>query len=122
MAGGEAEANDVYKAGDKAGFSKDTLKRAKRRARVKSEKDHFDAGWMWRLADDEESTKGAKSAQSETLLPSLPSVLPSESAGWGPCAGCDRQIMRAVGVDRCPECRSATASRLDSGEKELPLW
>ncbi|MFI7429806.1 AAA family ATPase [Micromonospora sp. NPDC049836] len=78
---GEAEALAVYKAGEKAGFTRDTLKRAKKRAGVKAEKGGFDAGWMWRFTDEESSegsTKGAKSAPPETMLPSLPSVLPSE--------------------------------------------
>ncbi|MEU8371437.1 AAA family ATPase [Micromonospora tulbaghiae] len=79
--GGEAEALAVYKAGEKAGFTRDTLKRAKKRAGVKAEKGGFDAGWMWRFDDEEGtegSTKGAKSAPPGTLLPSLPSVLPSD--------------------------------------------
>ncbi|MEV4820250.1 AAA family ATPase [Micromonospora sp. NPDC049274] len=86
--GGEADALTVYKAGEKAGFTRDTLKRAKKRAGVKAEKGGFDAGWMWRFDDEERtegSTKGAKSAQSSTLLPSLPSVLPS-----GDPTRCDR--------------------------------
>jgi excisionase family DNA binding protein len=47
--GGEAEAIDIFKAADKVGFSKDTLKRAKTRAGVASRKDGMDAGWMWVL-------------------------------------------------------------------------
>ena len=81
--GGEAEAADIFKAADKVGFSKDTLKRAKTRARVVSRKDGMDAGWMWVLdpnshrpssTDDAEgSAKGAKSAGSRTPRPSRPS-------------------------------------------------
>jgi hypothetical protein len=89
--GGQAEAVDVLKAGDKVGFSKDTLKRVKTRAGVISRKDGMDAGWMWVLdptnhhppspqraepgnADlAEESTKGAKGAASATPHPSRPS-------------------------------------------------
>jgi AAA domain len=89
--GGQAEAIDVLKAGDKVGFSKDTLKRVKTRAGVTSRKDGMDAGWMWVLdpnnhhppspqradpgsADPAEgSTKGAKGAASATPHPSLPS-------------------------------------------------
>lgn len=104
--GGEASPVDIFKAGDKDGFSKDSLKRAKRRAGVVSEKAAMDAGWMWRLrltegsegsegseersplgsapfgapfgeTHSEGSTKGADSPPSAPLLPSLPS-LPSE--------------------------------------------
>lgn len=107
--GGEAEAADVFKAGDRAGFSKDALKRAKKRAGVRSEKAAFDAGWMWRLEDDsgpegdEGSTKGAKSAGFETLLPSRSSVLPS-------CRVCGEPIDPAAG-DIHPSCE---------GERTLP--
>lgn len=58
--GGEAEAVDVIKAGDKNGFSKDSLKRAKRKAKVVSRKNAMDAGWMWVIDLAEGSTKGAK--------------------------------------------------------------
>lgn len=60
--GGEAEAADVLKAGDKNGFSKDSLKNAKKKAGVVSRKEAFDAGWMWVLQLPEGSTKGAKGA------------------------------------------------------------
>lgn len=73
--GGEAEAIDVLKAGEKVGFSKDALKRAKRRARVESRKAAMDAGWMWVL-NLEERTKSAKSAGATPLPPSLPSGAP----------------------------------------------
>lgn len=62
--GGEAEAVDVIKAGDKVGFSKDSLKRAKKRARVVSRKESMDAGWMWVIDLSEGSKKGAKGADS----------------------------------------------------------
>jgi hypothetical protein len=61
--GGEAEAVDVFKAGDKNGFSRDALKRAKRRAGVASRKESFDKGWMWAL-DPQGSANSAKSADS----------------------------------------------------------
>ena len=79
----EAEAIDIFKAADKVGFSKDTLKRAKTRAGAASRKDGMDAGWMWVLTPDghhppspdlaEESAKGAKRAPSQTPHPSRPS-------------------------------------------------
>lgn len=59
---GEVPANDVFKAGAAAGFSKDTLKRAKGRAGIESRKSSFGAGWVWAKARDEGSTKGAKGA------------------------------------------------------------
>jgi len=74
--GGEAQAIDVFKSGDKNGFSRDALKRAKRRAGVSSRKSAMDAGWMWVL-DVEGSTNSAKSAESVSPHSSLPSALPS---------------------------------------------
>lgn len=59
--GGEAEAEAVLKAGVKVGFTKDTLKRSKKRAHCVSRKEAMDAGWMWVLKP-EGSTKGAKGA------------------------------------------------------------
>ncbi|RSN71341.1 AAA family ATPase [Actinomadura sp. WAC 06369] len=59
---GEVAANDVMKAGMAAGFSKDTLKRAKGRAGVESRKASFGSGWVWAMARSEGSTKGAKGA------------------------------------------------------------
>jgi hypothetical protein len=76
--GGEAEAVDIFKAAEKVGFSKDSLKRAKTRAGVVSRKDGMDAGWMWVLDPSsfelaEGSAKGAKKAPSRTPLASRPS-------------------------------------------------
>lgn len=77
--GGEASAVDVFKAGDKDGFRKDALKRAKRKAGVISEKGGMDAGWMWRLkpAEEREGSEGSKGADGREHAPF---VLPSESA------------------------------------------
>ncbi|MEV0318869.1 AAA family ATPase [Streptomyces sp. NPDC050658] len=47
--GGEASAEDVFKAGAQAGFEKHTLRRCKPKAQVKSEKAGFDGGWVWRM-------------------------------------------------------------------------
>lgn len=76
--GGEAEAVDVLKAGDRVGFSKDTLKRAKRKAGVVSRKEGLDAGWMWVL-DLSKGAKGAKGAREQAPQENAPFVLPSGS-------------------------------------------
>lgn len=47
--GGEAAVDDVLSNGDQAGFSKDTLKRAKSKAKVRSQKAAFGSGWVWRI-------------------------------------------------------------------------
>ena len=105
--GGEATANDVYREGDKAGFSRDQLKRSKMRAGVQAAKSSLRGGWVWRLDPAHEgSTKGAKSAASETPLPSPPSVLPSAT-----CPVCDRPLDPAVAADGFtthPTCGAAS--------------
>lgn len=91
LAEGELPVLDVLKAGDKVGFSKDVLKRAKKKAKAKSRKSKSMEGgpWVWYLvtdsdgqsgdeevegsADPEGSRKGAKGAAHENVLPSLPS-------------------------------------------------
>jgi hypothetical protein len=50
--GGHAQAVDVLRAGQKVGFSKHTLNRAKKRARVASHKDGIHTGWTWMLNPD----------------------------------------------------------------------
>jgi hypothetical protein len=85
LADGRVKANDVYRAADSAGYSKDQAKRAKRKIGVVAEKDDMTSPWYWRLADDDEgSAKGAKGAGDGEAHPSPPSSLPSS--------------------DRCPDC------------------
>ncbi len=48
--GGEASALDVYKAGSVESYTKDGLKRAKKRAAVESVKTGMAGGWVWKLA------------------------------------------------------------------------
>jgi hypothetical protein len=53
--GAEATAEDVFRAGAAAGFSRDQLKRAKPKARVVSRKSDFGGGWVWALRTPEGS-------------------------------------------------------------------
>ena len=78
--GGEADAIDVLKAGEKVGFSKDALKRAKRRAGVVSVKEAFDAGWMWRvdLPRAHEESEGRRAQNPAPLPPFAPLALSSD--------------------------------------------
>jgi len=128
--GGEAGAPDVIEAGKKNGFSTDTLKRAKRRAGVRSEKNGMDAGWMWRLTEGSEgseeskgadgkrgaplaapfaepasegSTKGAPTRGLAPLLSSLPS-LPSVTQICQSCGYPLDPATRADGFERHPGC------------------
>lgn len=83
---GEAAAADVYKAGQRAGYSKDALKRAKRRAGVESVKTGMDSGWVWRLvidirepvaAEGEGSAEGGEECRAPSPTPFAPFALPS---------------------------------------------
>lgn len=91
----EAEANDVYKAGKAAGFSKDSLKRAKKKAGAASiHGPGMTAGWVWRLttSEDEGSAEGSEGSGPRTPAPFAPFALPSSlqpempadcrSCGW----------------------------------------
>ncbi|MEV0446155.1 AAA family ATPase [Streptomyces spectabilis] len=47
--GGEVQSRELLKAGAQAGFKAHTLRRAQRKAGVKSQKSDFGGGWVWRL-------------------------------------------------------------------------
>jgi len=78
LAAGDVPATDVFKAGERDGFSRDVLKRAKKRLDVKSGKTGMDGIWVWRLTG-EGSAKGAKGAPHTHVPPSLPSAPPSRT-------------------------------------------
>jgi hypothetical protein len=122
--GGAAAPEDIVKAGGKAGYSPDQLKRAKKPKgtypKVYSRKAGMDDGWVWSLEEGtdmeeraegstfpEGSTKGAKGAGSGNLLPSHPSVLPS--GGPFPSEPCD---------EPCDGCGTAP-TRVDRGGRRL---
>ncbi len=65
---GEAPSEELYTDGAKAGFSKDTLKRVKRKANVKPGKSSFDGGWVWRLMSPERkgSTEGGEESGTDS--------------------------------------------------------
>jgi hypothetical protein len=127
--GGEAAAVDVYKAGLRDGLSKDQLKRAKKKARVASEKAGIDTGWTWRLdltnsnADQrdlaEGGAKGAKGVESAPPAPFAPfdKITPSSvtDSDGGPgadqCRSCGQRLLTSVGIERgiCTRCLPPTA-------------
>ncbi|MFC6080733.1 AAA family ATPase [Sphaerisporangium aureirubrum] len=60
----EAAAEQVFRSGTAAGFSRDQLKRAKPKARVTSRKSDFGGGWVWALptpqgSEEREGSKGS---------------------------------------------------------------
>ncbi|MBE8471066.1 AAA family ATPase [Streptomyces justiciae] len=78
--GGEASAGDVLKAGEKDGFSKRTLQRARAKAGVSSQKSAFNKGWVWVLSVTdlaEGAAKVPKAPGPTVLAPSAPSLSPS---------------------------------------------
>ena len=133
--GGECAATELLKAGEKDGFSKDVLKRAKKKAEVVSQKaGGTGVGWVWALkgpdtqSDDDSSkeAKGAKGAWSrdrapfppfdENALPSPPqpdsqslNVTSSQGIETGPCRGCQTSTRRygAGANPLCENCRNA---------------
>jgi RecA-family ATPase len=49
LAHGSRAAKDVYREAESAGYSRDQMKRAKRRTGVEAVKTGMDGGWLWRL-------------------------------------------------------------------------
>lgn len=78
--GGEAPVLELLDEGHQAGFSKDTLKRAKTRARVRSEKADFGGGWVWRIspARHQGSTQGSEESNTGDATPFAPFVRSSQ--------------------------------------------
>ena len=66
--------------GHQAGFSKDALKRAKARAKVRSEKAEFGGGWVWRISPTrhEGSTQGSEGSSTGDTAPFAPFVRSSQ--------------------------------------------
>lgn len=98
---GEADAGQLLKEGERAGFPKRTLQAARRRAGAETRKSEFSGGWVWVLTD-EGATKAQKAQETGGLASSAPSV--ATWPGWSfaePLAAC---VICAVGTsNRDPE-------------------
>lgn len=76
LAYGPCAAKDVYREAESAGYSRDTMKRAKSRIGVEAVKQGMQGGWVWRLSNAEGSKQRAEECEGSTQnypLPSLPS-------------------------------------------------
>ena len=99
--GGEAPANDVTSAGQAAGFSRDSLKRSKSKAGVRSRKASLDGGWVWSL-HPEGSTEGSEERTRTDPAPFAPFLLPS---GRPACRVCQEpMIVVEPGQTTHPSC------------------
>ncbi|MGH3785862.1 MAG: AAA family ATPase [Pseudonocardiaceae bacterium] len=74
--GGRAAARDIYSEGQRDGYSRDQLKRAKARLHIEASKGGMSKGWDW-LLPTEGSDEGSEERSKKEPLPSHPSVLPS---------------------------------------------
>jgi hypothetical protein len=82
LRGAPRPAKDVYREAEGAGYSRDQMKRAKRRIGVDAVKIGMDGGWLWRLPADEGSAEGSEGSGQKRPRSSLPSdrdALPSEA-------------------------------------------
>ena len=73
---GPRPAKEIYREAEAAGFSRDAMKRAKRKVGAVAVKLGMDAGWVWRLAPTEGSGSRAEECEEgaqNSALPSLPS-------------------------------------------------
>jgi len=82
LAYGSRPAKEVYREAEAAGYSRDQVKRAKRRAGVEAVKLGMDRGWVWRLSA-EGSAEGSEGSGQNRVLPSLPSGGESLPSGAG---------------------------------------
>lgn len=69
---GSRAAKEIYREAEAAGFSRDQMKRAKRKLRVVAVKAGMDAGWVWRLSEG-----GSNAVHALPSLPSSKCALPS---------------------------------------------
>lgn len=97
LSDGPMSAKDIFKDADGAGYSRDQIKRASQKMGVEKRKSGMGGGWEWALQNPEGSTKGAKGARFENMLPSRPSALPS-----GNDEGSSTNLLNQVAQDAQP--------------------
>lgn len=89
LADGQRTAREIFRDAENAGYSRDQMKRAKRRVGVETVKVGMEGGWVWRLPDVEGSTETPEGSEGRTQKKTAPfapfadSALPS---GDGPAA------------------------------------
>ena len=74
---GARAAKDIFQEAESAGYSRDAMKRAKRRIGVLTAKTGMAAGWEWRLPDGEAAARdseGSEGSGQNCVLPSRPSA------------------------------------------------
>ena len=83
LVAGHRAAREIYREAESAGYSRDQMKRAKRRAGVETAKVGMEGGWVWRLPDVEGSTETPEGREGSTQKKTAPftpfagSALPS---------------------------------------------
>lgn len=108
LTGGRRRATAVYDAGEAVGYSKDKLKRAKKRLRVDTTRDGEADAWFWELPTpkhalpcslaplDTHPTTSKESTESQR-----------EQGSRDTCTGCETALSRpeSLARGRCEECR-----------------
>lgn len=136
------KATDVFQAADANGFSKDQVKRAKKRVGVQAVKEGN--SWFWQHptvidGEVEEESKGADEPDARSLAPLLPSrseavneVLPSpreQGSTCKPsaaplrateCRSCNIELPPAMSGDQCEECADPATQFLQHPESDRP--
>jgi hypothetical protein len=67
---GPRPAKDIYREAESAGYSRDQMKRSKRRLEVAAVKTGMDGGWLWRLPCTEGSAEGVEGSAENCSHPS----------------------------------------------------
>lgn len=108
---------EVYKAGQAIGYSRDQLKRAKKKLGYTAVKPSMTDGWHW-SSRDEGSGKGAKSAGNQKPTPFAPFVAPFVAGTPGAtartCTRCKHESDEPLIAGRCRSC----AYPAGSGDRE----
>lgn len=79
LASGSMAAKEVFREAESAGYSRDCMKRAKRRIGAEAIKIGMTGGWVWRLPTHEGSAEGVEGVTQNMAAPFAPFVLPSET-------------------------------------------
>jgi putative DNA primase/helicase len=90
LAYGACAAKDIYKEAESAGYSRDTMKRAKSRIGVKAVKQGMQGGWVWQLPHIEGSRASTEGCEESTQIDPLPSL---PSADMPPPSGAEMEVI-----------------------------
>jgi len=103
-------AKEVFSAGREDGYSKDQLKRAKKRLGVETGKHVFNGPWSWALPEGTFHEGSSDLPNKKQVLPSLPSLKPTDGAASRDCS------LRDSGAPLLPSCEPSNGGASSDSE------